>query len=190
VGLATTANVTISMNNPQAIPIGGWNIGVVYDNTIFSNPRITNGNLVPGAAWASPGPNDGNVQFAKLGFGQSDTSTSGVLGTLTFDVNLAAAGAGPPQALFLLTNVELVATAPVIHNYGDSQLMEVLTVNNGSAPSYFYDANADNRIDVEDLYIYNVAPFDVSKNGQITGYDRSSLTNGVRRMEAADVVVH
>lgn len=186
-GLGTTLSLTLSASNPQARPIGAWDIDVAYQQGVFSNPRITNGTLLAGGAWLAPNPTGGVLRFSKIGIGVTDTSTSGTFGTIVFDVDLAALAALGPSVSFPVADVQIVVTQPTIHNYGWPALQETLIVQQPSVQAFRYEATGDGVIDVRDLYQFNAAPFDVNKNGVTNPADRVLLQEAVRSGESQDV---
>jgi hypothetical protein len=188
-GLSNTLALTLTISNPSSVPVTAWDVDVSYNASILSNPRIGGGSVLPAGVWLSANPSGGVLRFAKVGLASFDNAATGTLGTITFDVNLAAASAGPAALAFALADVQIVVTQPDIHNYGSVPAnMETLVLQPLSVPSFRYDLDANSMVDVRDLYQYFVAPVDVDKSGAINATDRTLLRDGVRRGEAADVV--
>lgn len=189
IGLGTTYSLTVTIDNPNAVRFIAWDIDVIYDAGVFSNPVITNGSFLAGGAWVSAGPDDGNIRFSKFGIGAFDSATSGTLGVITFNVNLAAAALTPPTVNFQYADVQLVADTPIIHNYGSQMnLPETLTIVHPQVMSYLYDADGNGVINAEDMYRFFVMPIDVNKNMNITDFDRRSLQEALRCKESLDVL--
>lgn len=189
IGLCPEYRLTVTIDNPDAVRFTAWDIDLVYDPAIFTNPRISNGTFLAGGAWASPGPDDGVIRFSKFGIGMFDDATNGTLGTITFDVNLNAAAGSPDSIQFQFADVQLVTDTPFIHNYATQMnLPETLTLNHPEVMSYVYDADNDGAITVEDLYAYFITPIDVNKNMNITDFDRRTLQNATRRFEPPDIL--
>lgn len=189
IGLDATYTMTVTIQNPDAVRLTGWDIDVVYDPTIFSNPVLGSGTFLPVAAWGTTGPDDGNIRFAKIGIGAFDDATSGSLGTITFTVNLATAAASPPTLPFTYSDVQLVSDTPIFHNYGSrADIPETLTLAHPSVMSYKYDADGNGIVDLRDLYSYFAMPFDVNKNMTITTSDGNILENAIRRFESSDLL--
>jgi hypothetical protein len=189
IGLEPTYTLIITIDNPDAVRFTGWDIDVIYDPTIFSNPVLGSGTFLPSAAWATTGPDDGNIRFAKVGIGSFDNAVSGSLGSITFTVNLPNAAASPPTVNFTFTDVQLVADTPIIHNYGSRpDIPETLSLINPTVMSYRYDADANGVINLCDLYAYFANPFDVNKNMNITTADAVILETGIRRFEIPDIL--
>ncbi len=191
VGLGPTFQLTIDLANPDQVAISGWDLILSYNPAVFSNPRLTTGTLLPAGSWSSIGTTVGEVRLAKLGFPPGDQSTSGTIGTITFDVNLTAAGVGPSTVSFpyLLTNIAVVN--PVNQNvrlYGTGA-GDTFVINTPTAMSYHYDANTDNAVNVEDIYTFLVSPIDVNKNSAIDAMDSRHLAEGVRFRELPRIVV-
>lgn len=189
IGLSDEYRLTVTIDNPNAVRFTAWDIDLVYDPAIFSNPRISNGSFLASGAWVSPGPDDGVIRFSKFGIGVFDDATSGTLGTITFDVDLNAAAASPDTIQFQYADVQLVTDTPFIHNYATQMnLPETLTLVHPEVMSYLYDADDDGVITVEDLYAFFISPIDVNKNMTITDFDRRTLQEATRRAETPDIL--
>lgn len=189
VGLGGEYRLTITIDNPDHVRFTAWDIDITYDPAVFTNPRISTGTFLPGGGWATTGPDDGNIRFSKFGIGLVDDSPSGSLGTITFDINLAAAAQSPPTIDFTLTDIQLVSDSPYYHNYAwQSELPETLMVVPPQVMSYHYDADGDGLITPEDMYAFSLSPVDVNKNNTTTDYDRRMLQDGIRRDESADTL--
>lgn len=189
-GLAKTFSLTLSVDNPDAISISGWDILISYNPAVFSSPQVTNGTLLPLGSWAGTGSSPGVFRFAKLGFPPGDQSTSGTLGTVTFTVNLQAAALTPATISFPYNQTNLAVVDPInqmIRIYGAAP-GDNLSAPTPEAMSYFYDLNADGCVSVEDAYTYAAVPADVSKNGNITDFDRRALNDGIRYREPASLL--
>lgn len=187
-GLSSTLALTLTIDNPQNIHVTAWDVDVSYNSAILSNPRLSSGTFLPAGLWLSPSPSSGVLRFAKLGLATFDNAATGTLGTITFDVNLAAASAGPASLAFPMNDVQIVVTQPEIHNYGTvPAYMETLVLQAPSVPLFRYDADADGVVDVRDLYQFFAAPIDVDKNGQVNATDRALLRDAVRSAESSDV---
>ena len=188
-GLGQTLSLTIDLDNSDEVPITAFDIDVAYNTAVLSNPRITSGTFLPDGIWLSSGPDDGVIRFSKIGIATTDNAAEASLGVITFDLNSAAATAGPPTLAFMLTDVQLVATVPDLHNFGSvMSYPETLIVTNPSVPSFRFDLDLNGAINPEDLYLFNLIPVDVDKNNQINEADREHLRNAVRIPEAPDVL--
>lgn len=188
VGVGGVCRVAVRIENPNAVPFAAWDIDVTYNNAVFDNPRITNGTFLVSGAWVGPGPDDGNIRFAKFGVGAPDNATAGTLGVIEFDINLAQIAAAPAMLQFQFNDVQLVADAPFIHTYGmEPGLQESLTIQNPTVIAYQLDADGNHRIDLNDLYAFFASPYDVSKNGSTTQYDADALEAAIRLPELPDV---
>lgn len=188
-GLDKKFSLTLSIENLDFISVSGWDILITYDPAVFSNPTITNGSLLPFGSWGGTGSSPGVFRFAKLGFPPGDQSSTGTLGTVTFDVNLQAAALTPAMITFPYAQTNIAVVDPVnqmIRVYGSAP-GDSLTSSTPEAMSYVYDVNADGCVDVEDVYAYALAPVDVTKNGSITDFDRRALNDGVRFGELSTI---
>jgi len=191
VGLSNIFSLTLNLSNPDQIAMSGWDIILSYNPAVFSNPRLTTGTLLPAGSWSSIGTTPGQVRLAKLGFPPGDQSASGTIGTITFDVNLTAAGIGPTIISFPLLQTNLAVVNPAnqtVRLYG-SGTGDTFVISTPSAMSYNYDANADNTVNVEDMYTFVFSPIDVNKNSLIDAQDSQHLANGVRFWELPRIVV-
>ncbi len=189
-GLSKEFSLTLSVDNPDAISISGWDILITYNPAVFSNPQVTNGTLLPSGSWATTGSSPGVFRFAKLGFPPGDQSATGTLGTVTFDVNLPAAALTPATVNFPYTQISIAVVDPInqmIRIYGSAP-GDVLTAPVPEVMSYFYDVDGDSCVNVEDAYAYAAAPVDVSKNGSVSDFDRRALNDGIRFWEPASLL--
>ncbi len=191
VGLCGLISVEIRIDNPDQVPFSGWDLDITYDTAVFSNPQLIDGDYLPDGVFTSLGLDDGMLMFSKISFNDDD-ALSGVLGTVVFDVDIAAAVAvygsfDTYSDVFGVVNPILVATCPSVHNYGDDA-METLTVVNGSGIAWDYDVNLDSIVDLEDWYAFGQGMIDVNQDQVIDGLDWKAMEYGLRMGEHEDVL--
>ena len=189
IGLGGTVDVLITVDNPDDLQIQGWQLDVTYDNSALSNPRVLDGDFLPDGSFIDPGPDDGELRFAKLGIIGMDDAPFGVLGIIRFDIDLPRA----VEVAWLsvdLTNVEVVVASPFVHVYGESDLLpdETLCVLDATATAFDYDVSRDGTINVDDWYQQRLTPVDVDQDGRIDQADAARLRTTLRAGEIADMV--
>jgi len=189
IGLASTVDLILSINNTDIVPVQGWDFRVLYDTAVFSNPTILQGTILPNTEFFPV--NDGNpgARIAKIGFSPT-APTSGILAILRLNVDLTAAALAPVQTAFTISGVSLVVTTnPNPHNFGDVSGESLITVS-GTAQAFNYDADANGIINIADLYAAQVTPIDVNKDGLTNQLDHDTHQRGLRGGELNDLMIN
>lgn len=195
IGIGGTVDVLLSIDNPDARTVQGWDLRMDYNSDVLQNPRygpagdfLSESTLIPmTVSPLSPGLSE--LRCGSLGFDQ-DSSASGTLATVRFDINLAAAAAvSGVDFTFNAADSEVVVALPYSHSFSKDMNFpdETLIFTPISAMAYLLDLDGNGLVDLNDLYKDNVAPVDVNYDSMITDYDRAILTYILRQGEMEDV---
>ena len=193
VGVGGVIAVTLTIENPDLRPVSGWEIKLRYDSEVLSNPRFAGPpTFVPSGTWAPlqvsyPAPGIGQARLIRFAF-MSDSSPSGNLCTVLFDIDLSQA-AGVWDVLFDPVDVQITVDDPFPHLFGLNENFpeETLFINPILVPASNFDINLDGVFDVRDLYDFEANPIDVIGDGVVTDADRQRLREFLRREETATV---
>ncbi len=187
-GLGGTVDVTLNLTNPQGRAVVGWDIDLVYDQTILSNPSVATGTILPGGFVLDPGPDDGNLSIALLSPATSDTTSTGTLAVITFDVNLPAAITAVNVGA-TLQNVIVTVSDPWTHNFAmhTSFPDESLFITPANAFVSVFDGDASGAVDAEDIYALFALGVDVNRDAVHDQGDVDAFFGAVRSNENADM---
>ena len=185
VGLGGPVHLDLFLENPNQVTFSGWDLDIVYDTNIFSDPQLVEGDFLPDGVFTSLGGDDGQLMFSKISFNDDD-SLCGLLGTVVFDVDIQAAVAAQ-TVTFSLQNGVLVATCPFVHNYG-TEPMETLVITDGTAIAWDYDVDLDGQVGLEDWYAFGQMMVDTNQDGAVDGDDWEAMGYGLRMGEMDDVL--
>jgi hypothetical protein len=186
IGLASTVDIAVAMDNPQLVPVQGFEIRLLYDEEVFKNPSLIHGGILAGSTFFPPDDSGGGTRIAKIALAP-ETSACGLLGVVRLEVDLAAAARSDSPTLFSLDEVHLVvSTDPTPHDFGTVAGESLISVS-GSALAFHYDANGDGKVTTEDRYVAQLAPIDVNKDGWIDALDQTLHIRGLRRREPQDI---
>lgn len=193
VGVGGVIAVTLTIENPDLLPVSGWEIKLQYDSEVLSNPRFAGPpTFVPSGTWAPlqvtyPSPGIGQARLIRFAF-MSDSSPSGNLCTVLFDIDLNEAAA-VWDVLFDPVDVQITVDDPFPHLFGLNPNFpeETLFINPILVPASNFDINQDTVFDAEDLYDFEANPVDVTGDGDVTDADRQRLREFLRREETATV---
>ncbi len=188
IGLENTIDIEVRIDNPQMVPLQGWEARILYNESIFSNPQLFDGDVLSGPSFLPPDDGGPGARFTKIGFLNPDASPSGVLGVLRLTVNLAAAEFSPTmETVDFASGASLVVTTdPNPHDFGTVN-GETLLATPEELLSYFYDADASGTVDAEDLYQISHQPIDVNKDGMADDMDVQMAREGIRSSENQDI---
>lgn len=185
VGKGGTVTIIGRITNSGAVPILGWGGTILYNTAVFSNPSSGSGGFPAGSINLINLNDDGAIEISNVA-GSTDTSTSGVLFSLTFDIDIAAAVSAGGGS-FQMTGASIVVNVGgVIRNYG--QPGETIVLNNAIVQASDLDVNNNGVVNLDDLYSWHTTPIDVDRNGSTNDADRRRLIECLRSDEQHDVV--
>lgn len=194
IGLGGTVDLYITIDNPDAQNVLGFDFRLNYNKNVLLNPRYASGRdflvgqpLIPLTTTVVDATTN-SMRIGAIGFTQ-DSAPSGILAVVRFDIDLIAADA-VASVSFPPTQVDVVVADPYPHNFGlDPNLPEEsLTFNAATALVYRLDVDGDHLVTIDDLYAWNLMPVDVNKDGATNTVDQWALRYTLRDTELLDVV--
>ncbi len=187
-GLGGEVQVVIEVDNPSGAMLAGWDLELQYDPQIFSNPRLVDGDALPGGWTFDIGADDGSVQIAKLATSEVDTSTKRVLATIRLDIDLAAA-IEAETVEFAIVDPVLAVENPWLHGFArDPEIPgETLLVTSAVAIVSRYDADGNGVVELDDLYTAYQQETDVDRDGDHDQADIDALLAVLRAGEQGDM---
>ncbi len=192
IGLGGTVGVDVYIDNPNARQIRGFDLQLMFDDAIFSNPTVVYAGLIPNALSLPPSTTNCLVSFGEVATFTIPPSVEGKAATVYFEINL-------PDAVtqftyqFDLVSAIIPVTDPEIHNFGLNPLYpdETLTFLPGIGFTNDYDVDDSGKIDFEDIYEFELVftDHDVDQDGDRDQEDREKLIKALRKEEQQDALV-
>jgi len=193
IGLGGTVDLFIAIENPDLLSVLGFDFRVTFNKNVLKNPRYVAGRdfletqpQIPLAVTPIDSTTS-SMRIGAIGFSE-DSSASGILAVVRFDIDLVAADL-VSSVSFPLTQSDVVVADPYPHNFGLVVALpdETLTINAATALAYRLDVNGDHAVTLADLYDWNITPVDVNKDGSITTSDQWALKYSLRMDELVDM---
>jgi hypothetical protein len=194
IGIGGTVDLTFTIDNPDQRMVEGWDLRVLYQSDVLTNPRLgASPTFLPGQALlpiqiVTIGNDVSELRTGSFGF-SSDDSTSGEIVTITFDIDLVEAAA-VSHVDFPIEQLEIVVRQPYSHAFGSDPNFpdETLTLGTVTVDAFHYDADGDGLVTLNDIYAFTDTPLDVNYDSQIDGVDRQALNGAIRQGESAEMV--
>ncbi|GAB4548831.1 MAG: hypothetical protein Tsb0013_09650 [Phycisphaerales bacterium] len=191
IGLGGTVTVDMFIDNPDGRQIRGFDITLMYDDSVFSNPIVHYTGFFPDALSFPPTLGNCTVHFGQVATFVIPPDLEGLAATITFDIDLPAAVLADAYQFDVLTAI-IPVTEPNIHNFGIDPCCpdETLLFQPAVGFTNDYDVDDSGVIDLEDLYAFETlfTTHDVDQDGDRDQDDLDAMVRAVRDEEQADTL--